>query len=180
MREASAKVRKEHMAKIHAINKSDKREGLKEVLRSLFEICYSSNYYGLCVDAGIKQGDKELMLKLIGKKRSYDFNVEAKIKLLDYLNEDYKVEVDKELKELAESLIEEKKNYAYEKAADCVFLLRKVMDEKEWGNYLKELYNVHSRKMNLWLEFTRRGVCLKKKMGIVTMEKRDYETAKGR
>jgi uncharacterized Zn finger protein len=124
-----------------SINKSDKREGLEEVLRSLFEICYSSKYYGLCVDAGIKLGDKELMLKLIGKKRSYDFNVEARIKLLDYLKEDYKVEVENELKELAESLIEEKKNYAYEKAADCVFLLRKVMDEKEWGNYVKGLYN---------------------------------------
>lgn len=155
-----------------SINKSEKKEGQEEVLRSLFESCYSLKYYGLCVDAGIKLGDKELMRKLISQKRGYDFDVEAKIKLLDYLKGDYKEEVEKELKELADSLIEEKKNYAYEKAADCVFLLRKVMSKEEWENYVKELYNVHSRKMNLWLEFTRKGVNLKKKMGVVTIEEK--------
>jgi uncharacterized Zn finger protein len=124
------------------------------------------------VDAGMKLGDKALMLKLLDQKRGYDFDVETKIKLLDYLKEDYKQEVEKELKEFAESLIEEKRNYAYEKAADCVFLLRKVMSKKEWENYVKGLYNAHSRKMNLWLEFTRRGVGLKKKVGTVTIEDR--------
>ena len=163
-----------------SINKSEKKEGLEDVLRSLFEICYSLKYYSLCVNAGMKLGDKELMLKLIGQKRGYDFDVEAKIKLLDYLKEDYKKEVEKELKEFAESLIEEKRNYAYEKAADCVFLLRKVISKEEWENYVKGLYNVHSRKMNLWLEFTRRGVSLKKKMGTVTIEDRGYGSAKSR
>jgi len=155
-----------------SINKSLNKEGLEEVLRSFFETCYSFKYYGLCVDAGMKLGDKALMLKLLDQKRGYDFDVETKIKLLDYLKEDYKQEVEKELKEFAESLIEEKRNYAYEKAADCVFLLRKVMTKNEWENYVKGLYNVHSRKMNLWLEFTRRGVSLKKKMGTVTIEDR--------
>ncbi len=149
---------------LDSINKSEKKEGLEEILRSLFEICYSLKYYGLCVDAGMKLGDKELMRKMIGQKRGYDFDVEAKIKLLDYLKEDYREDVEKELKKFAESLIEEKKNYAYKKAADCVFLLRKIMDKDKWENYVKELYNVHSRKMNLWLEFTSRGVNLKKKI----------------
>lgn len=163
-----------------SINKSEKKERLEEVLRSLFEVCYSLKYYGLCLDAGIKLGDKELMRKLIGQKRGYNFDVEAKIKLLDYLKGDYKEEVEKELKELAESLIEEKKNYAYEKAAECVFLLRKLISKEEWESYVKELYNVHSRKMNLWLEFTRRGVNLKKKIGVVTIEESGYSTAKRR
>ena len=163
-----------------SINRSEKKDELGEVLRSLFEICYSLRYYGLCVDAGIKLGDKELMRKLIGKKRGYDFEADAKIRVLDYLKEDYKEDVEKELKMFAESLIEEKKNYAYEKAADCVFLLRKVMGREGWENYVKGLYNAHSRKMNLWLEFTRRGVNLKKKMGTVTMEERSYDTAKRR
>lgn len=92
-----------------SINKSEKKEGLGEVLRSLFEICYSLRYYGLCADVGMKLGDKELLQKLICQKRGYDFDVEAKIKLLDYLKEDYEEEVEKELKKLAASLIEEKR-----------------------------------------------------------------------
>jgi len=51
-----------------SINKSKKKERLEDVLHSLFEICYSHKYYGLCVDAGIKLGDKELLRKLIDKK----------------------------------------------------------------------------------------------------------------
>ncbi|MCX9011340.1 MAG: hypothetical protein OIN66_09475 [Candidatus Methanoperedens sp.] len=163
-----------------SINKTEKKEGLGEVLRSLFEICYSLKYYGLCVDVGVKLSDKELMRKLISQKRGYDFGVDAKIKLLDYLKEDYKEEVEKELKELAESLIEEKKNYAYGKAAECVFLLKKMMGKEEWEKYVKGLYSMHSRKMNLWLEFTRRGVSLKKKTGMVTIEDRGYDIAKSR
>jgi uncharacterized Zn finger protein len=86
--------------------------------------------------------------------------------------------VEKKLKKFAESLIEEKRNYAYEKAADSVFLLQKVMSKKEWENYVKGLYNAHSKKMNLWLEFTRRGVSLKRKKGTVTIEDRGYGSAK--
>lgn len=155
-----------------SINKSEKKEGLKDVLRILFDICYSFEFYGLCADVGIKLNDKGLLRKLIDKKSGYYFDSKSKIRLLKYLKEDYMEEVVKELKEFAEALIDEKSSYAYERAAEGVFLLREIMSEREWEWYVKKLYGVHSRKMNLWNEFKKRGIYLKAAKGVVSMEVR--------
>ncbi len=155
-----------------SINKSKKKERLDDVLRSLFEICYSFKYYGLCVDAGINLGDKELLHKLIDKKRSYGFDMESKMKLLQYLKGEYREEVSKELKAFAESLIGEMGNYAYQKAAECVFMLKEIVSKEEWREFVKALYKTHSRKVNLWNEFKKRGVYLKQAKGVVSMEER--------
>ena len=152
-----------------SVNKSERREGLEEVLRTLFDICYSFKFYELCVDVGIKLGDKRLLRKLIDKKSDYNFDAKSKIKLLNYLKEDYRDEVEKELKEFAEALISEKSNYAYEKAVECVLLLRKIMGKEEWEEYLKKLYRAHFRKMNLWAEFKNKGVYLKVEKGVVSI-----------
>ncbi|KCZ72366.1 hypothetical protein ANME2D_00793 [Candidatus Methanoperedens nitroreducens] len=157
---------------LDSIDKSEKKDEMDKVLRSLFEVCYSFKYYGLCVDAGIRLGDKGLMRKLIDKESSYYFDTESKIKLLEYLSEEYREEVEIELKELAESLIKEKNNYAYEKATECVFLLREMMDKEEWEEYVKALYGKHSRKINLWSRFKKRGVDLRMKKGVVGIEVR--------
>ena len=144
----------------------------KEVLHALFGICYSLRYYALCVDVGMKLGDKEIMRRLIGKKKDYYFDAESKLKLLSHLRDEYSVEVEKELKEFAESLIEEKNNYAYEKAVECVFLLREMISKEEWEEYVKGIYEVHSRKINLWREFKKRGITLKRTKGMVEMERK--------
>jgi len=124
------------------------------------------------VDVGMKLGDKEIMRRLIGKKKDYYFDAESKLKLLSHLRDEYRVEVEKELKEFAESLIEEKNNYAYEKAVECVFLLREMISKEEWEEYVKEIYKVHSRKINLWREFKKRGITLKRTKGVVEMERK--------
>ncbi|SNQ59398.1 conserved hypothetical protein [Candidatus Methanoperedens nitroreducens] len=152
-----------------SVNKSKRREGLEEVLRTLFDICYSFKFYELCVDVGIKLGDRRLLSKLIDKKSSHNFDANSKIKLLNYLKEDYREEVKKELKEFAEALIGEKSNYAYEKAVKCVILLREIMGKEEWEEYLKKLYRAHFRKMNLWAEFKKNGVYLKAEKGSVSI-----------
>jgi hypothetical protein len=152
-----------------SVNKSKKREGLEEVLRTLFGICYSFKFYGLCADVGIKLGDRGLLSKLIDKKSNHKFDANSKIKLLKYLKEDYRDEVEKELKEFAEALIREKSNYAYEKAVKCVILLREIVGKEEWEEYLKKLYRAHFRKMNLWAEFKNQGVYLKAEKGAVSI-----------
>jgi hypothetical protein len=137
----------------------------KRLLRELFVICYSAKNYEISVDAGIELGDKELLSKLITK----DFGAESKIKLLDYLKEDYRGEVEKELKEFAGALIEKKDNYAYEKAVECVFVLREMIGKEKWEEYVKGLYEVHSRKRNLWEEFRGRGITLKRKKDMIEL-----------
>lgn len=157
---------------LDSICKSDMTDGLDEVLRSLYNLCYVLKYYGHCVDAGIEIGDKELMHDLIDKRIQPYFNVESKMKLLEYLIDEYKDEVRGELMSFARSLIDEMNNDAYEKAADCVFLLREIVGKDEWEKYVKGLYLGHFRKINLWREFGERGIHMKKKENVVTLSDR--------
>ena len=71
-------------------------------------------------------GDNELLSKLIKKR---DFDVESRLKLRDYLKDEMREEVERELKELTESLIEGKGNYAYKNAVECSLVLRKIVDD---------------------------------------------------
>jgi hypothetical protein len=144
----------------------------KRILSELFAICYSLKHYDLCVDVGMRLSDKELLSRLIKKKRDYKFSVESRLKLLDYLKDEMREEVEKELKEFTESLIEEKGDYAYEKAVECSFVLRKIQDDAAWREYLKGLYERHSRKINLWREFKWKGVTVKRVKGAVRLELR--------
>jgi hypothetical protein len=76
-----------------SMDKSEKKKDLEEVLRALFEKCYSFHYFGLCANIGLRLDDKELMRKLIDKESGYNFNVDEKIKVLEHLKEDYGEEV---------------------------------------------------------------------------------------
>lgn len=140
-----------------------------EVLRALFEKCISIQYFGLCTNIGLRLSDKELLRKLIDKESGYYFNMDEKIKVLEYLKEDYEEEVLREFKKLASSLINEMGARQYKKAAECVFLLRDCMNEEAWEEYVKGLYLGHSGKRNLWSEFKDRGIYLKMKKGEVTL-----------
>ncbi len=152
-----------------SIDKSEKRRDHEEVLRALFEKCISIQYFGLCANIGLRLGDKELLRKLIDKESGYYFNVDEKIKVLEYLKEDYEEEVLREFKKLASSLINEMGARQYKKAVECVFLLRDCMNEEAWEEYVKGLYLGHSGKRNLWSEFKDRGIYLKMKKGEVTL-----------
>ena len=145
------------------------KSGTADALRDLFEICYSTECYDVCVDSGMELGDKGLLRRLIGKERTRSFGVESKLELLSYLLDEYPGEVGGELKALAASLIEAMGGYSYEKATDCVFLLRDVVSDAEWREYVKGVYDQHSRKINLWKEFKRRGVVLKRRKGVIEM-----------
>ena len=152
-----------------SIDKSEKRRDHEEVLRALFEKCFSFKYFGLCANIGLRLGDKELLRKLLDKESGYYFNVGEKIKVLEYLKDDYREEVLKEFKKLVSSLINETGARQYKKAVECVFLLRDRMNEEAWEEYVKGLYLGHSGKRNLWSEFKERGIYLKMKKGEVTL-----------
>ena len=145
------------------------KSGTDDALRDLFEVCYSTQCYDVCVDSGMELGDKGILRKLIGKERTRSFGVESKLELLSYLMDEYPDEVAGELKALAASLIEAMGDYAYGKAADCVFLLRGIVSDAEWRECVKGIYDQHFRKINLWKEFKRRGVALKRRKGVVEM-----------
>ena len=145
------------------------KSGIEGALRDLFEICYSMECYDVCVDSGMELGDKGLLRRLIGEDRTRSFGVESKMELLSYLLDEYPDEVAGELKALASSLIEAMGGYSYEKAADCVFLLKEIVSDAEWRGYVKGVYDLHFRKINLWKEFKRRGVVLKRRKGVIEM-----------
>ena len=156
---------------LDSLTKYERKDGPEKLLRSLFDICYSFTYFGLCVDVGIELGDKDLLHNnLLDKKANYFFGTSKRIKLLDYLKDDFKEDVVAGYKELAESLIEEKKSSAYESAAYCVFKLRNLVKGDEWATHVKKLYWIHSNKRNFWKIFKEKGIYLKSKKGIVTME----------
>jgi hypothetical protein len=78
---------------LDSIDKSKKRKDHEGVLRALFDKSFSFQYFGLCANIGLKLGDKELLRKLLDKESGYYFNVDEKIKVLEYLKEDYGEEV---------------------------------------------------------------------------------------
>jgi hypothetical protein len=145
------------------------KSGTEDALRDLFEICHSTQCYDVCVDSGMELGDKGLLRRLIGKERTRNFGVGSKMELLSYLLDEYPDEVGGELKALAASLIDAMGGYSYEKAADCVFLLKEIVSDVEWRGYVKGVYDQHSRKINLWKEFKRRSVVLKRRKGVIEM-----------
>lgn len=159
-----------------SIDKSEKRKDYEEVLRALFEKCFSFQYFGLCANIGLRLGDKELLRKLMDKESSYYFNVDEKIKVLEHLKEDYGEEVLREFKKLAGSLINEMGARQYKKAVECVFLLRDRMDGEAWDEYVKGLYMGHSGKRNLWSEFKDRGIYLKMKKGEVFLDDNSHKS----
>jgi len=97
---------------------------------------------------------------------------ESKIKHVYYLKDEMREEVEKELKAFTESLIEEMGNYAYEKAVRSSFVLRKIVDDAAWREYIMSIYERHSRKINLWKEFKRKGVTVKRMKEGVRLELR--------
>lgn len=159
-----------------SIDKSEKRKDHEEVLRALFEKCFSFHYFGLCANIGLKLGGMELLRRLMDKESGYYFNVDEKIKVLEHLKEDYGEEVLREFKKLASSLINEMGARQYQKAAECVFLLRDRMDEEAWDEYVKGLYMGHSGKRNLWNEFKGRGISLKMKKGKVFLDDKSHKS----
>lgn len=120
----------------------------------------------------MRLGDKELLSTLIKKKRDYRFSAESRLKLLNYLKDEMQEEVEKELKAFTESLIETMGDYAYEKAVESSFVLRKIVDDAAWREYIKGIYERHSRKINLWKVFKRKRVTVKRVKGVVRLEVR--------
>ena len=156
---------------LDSLKKCGGEDGTKKLLRSLFDICYSFTYFGLCVEVGIELDDKDLLYNnLMDKKAGYFFGTSKRIRLLDYLKDDFMEDVGGGYKELADSLIEEKKSSTYESAAYCVFKLRNLVEKEEWDTYVKELYLAHHSKINFWKKFKEKGIYLKTRKGIVTME----------
>lgn len=152
-----------------SIKKREKKKDEENVLYAFFEMCFSYQYYGLCADAGLMLDDKKLLYRLIDEKSSYDFDVEKKIKVLEYLQDDYQEDVIRELKRLASSLINQMGDLRYKKAVEYAFLLRKLMDEDKWNEYIMGIYGGHYGKRNLWKEFEKKGIYLKKRKGEVTL-----------
>jgi len=65
--------------------------GLTEKARSLIESSENlqeESKFSLCMNTGLMLGDKELLHRLIDKESGYYFNVDEKIKVLEFLQED--------------------------------------------------------------------------------------------
>jgi len=142
--------------------KSHKPEDGRELLHQLLAICRSFEHYDLCVDIGIELNDLEPLSRLLDRKTDYSFKPDSKLKLLRHLSISEPEKAKKGLKDLAEELINEKKDSAYESAAECVLALKGLMSEEEWGEYLKESYERHYRKHKLWGMLENQGIRAKK------------------
>jgi hypothetical protein len=53
---------------------------------------------------------------------------------------------------------------------ECSFVLRKILDDAAWREDITGLYERHSRKINLWREFKRNGVTVKKVNGVIMLK----------
>ena len=49
-------------------------------------------------------------------------------------------------------------------------MIRQIQDDAAWREYITGLYGRHSRKINLWREFKREGVTVKREKGVVGLE----------
>ena len=163
-----------------SIKKREKKKDEENVLRAFFEKCFSFQYFGLCADAGLMLGDEKLLHRLIDEKSSNDFDVEKKFRILEYLQDDYKGDVIRELEKLASSLITQMGDLHYKKAVECVFLLKKLVGEDKWNEYIMGIYGGHYGKRNLWKEFEKKGIYLKKRKGEVTLDEKSYACVKRR
>ena len=128
------------------------------------ELLDEPSYVEYLINCGLR--DKARMLI----KEGMSLNDDSRFKFYLLIDEDEAIEFALE-KEFYSSLIEHYHySGAYEKAVECVLLLRRVMDRGEWDEYVKGLYLEHFRKRNLWREFKGRGITLKKKGDEVIIE----------
>ncbi|RCV63769.1 hypothetical protein C5S53_12360 [Methanophagales archaeon] len=51
-------------------------------------------------------------------------------------------------------------------------MIRQIQDDAAWREYITGLYERHSRKINLWREFKREGVTVKREKKDITVELR--------
>jgi len=160
------KVKLEHSPELYeevfVSIKSCKPVDSEELLHKLFDICYSSEYYSLCVEIGFELKDLKMLDRLLDKKTDYSFKPDSKLKLLKYLSILDPEKAEKRLKTFAEELIDEKKDSAYESAVECVLTLKEVMGKEEWVEYLKELYKRHYRKDKFWSKMRDKGIKVRK------------------
>ncbi|OGD47008.1 hypothetical protein A3K69_01580 [Candidatus Bathyarchaeota archaeon RBG_16_57_9] len=140
-----------------------------ELLGRLFDICYKTNYYALCVDIGIELKNTGMLHRLLEKKTDFWFTPASKLKLLKFLSFHEPENAKKGLEVFAEDLIKEKKDFAYENAVKCILDLKELMNKDEWIEYLKELYKMHFRKTNLWKKIKAEGIKVKKEGNILNI-----------
>jgi uncharacterized Zn finger protein len=148
--------------RVFAAIRSVKPENGADLLSKLFEICYESKNYDLCVDIGIEIKNLKMLNKLADKKTGYTFTPTSKLKLLMFLSLLEPENAKKNLETFAEDLINEKTDFAYENAVKCIFSLKVLVSKEEWTEYLKELYRRHYRKINLWSKIKAEGIKVKK------------------
>jgi uncharacterized Zn finger protein len=148
--------------RVFAAIQSVKPENGADLLSRLFEICYESEDYELCVDIGLEIKDLKMLNKLVDEKTGYLFTPASKLKLLKFLSLLEPENAKKNLEAFAEDLINEKTDFAYENAVKCILSLKVLMSKEEWTEYLKELYRRHYRKINLWSKIRAEGIKVKK------------------
>jgi uncharacterized Zn finger protein len=148
--------------RVFAAIRSVKPENGADLLSRLFEICYESENYDLCVDIGLEIKNLKMLNKLVAEKTGYLFTPASKLKLLKFLSLIEPETAKKNLETFAEDLINEKTEVAYENAVKCVLSLNGFMSKEEWTEYIKELYRRHYRKINLWRRIRDKGIKVKK------------------
>lgn len=148
--------------RVFAAIRSVKPENGAELLSRLFEICYKSENYDLCVDIGLELKNLKMLNKLADEETGYLFTPASKLKLLKFLSLLEPENAKKNLETFAEKLINEKTDFAYENAVKCLLALKGLMSKEEWIEYLTELYRKHYRKISLWSKIRAEGIKVKK------------------
>jgi predicted transcriptional regulator len=136
----------------------DKPDDSEILLHKLFNICYNSRDYDSCIDIGISLNDTESLKNMLKKDIFNHITHQSKIKLLKYFSKLDNENAKNYLTEFIEKLIEEQDNNSYDIATEGFIVLKNIMKNEEWKEYLEKIHKKHYRKINLWKKAKLKGI----------------------
>jgi uncharacterized Zn finger protein len=136
----------------------DKPDDSEILLHKLFNICYNSRDYDSCIDIGISLNDTESLKNMLKKDIFNHITHQSKTKLLKYFSKLDNENAKNYLTEFIEKLIEEQDNNSYDIATEGFIVLKNIMKNEEWKEYLEKIHKKHYRKINLWKKAKLKGI----------------------
>ncbi len=113
-------------------------------LKKLADYCVRREYHSLAADVAIALRDYKLMKKLART------DINTRLKVFEFVESK---EFAEDIKATIEELIDERKRESYRKAVKCLKVLKRLVSEEEWKEYVSNLYREHKRKSAFWEEF---------------------------
>jgi len=113
-------------------------------LKKLADYCVRREYHSLAADVAIALRDYKLLKKLART------DINTRLKVFEFVESK---EFAEDIKATIEELIDERKRESYRKAVKCLKVLKRLVSEEEWKEYVSNLYREHKRKSAFWEEF---------------------------